>query len=63
MQMLQTARDLGSVEDGAVFAKTRESHVVNMEFQITPVHDGQDEAQRVFRLVGVSERHDESGVY
>lgn len=63
MKVLQTAHDLGRVESGAIYVETRfAAHVVNMKLEITAVHNGQHETERVLRLVRVRERDDELGV-
>lgn len=57
VQVLQPAGDLGGVEDGPLLVETRLAHVIDVELQVSPVHEGQHEAQGVLRLVGVRQTH------
>lgn len=50
MQVLQTARDFGSVEDGSRLFKALRAHVVNVELQVPAVHQTEHQTQRVLCL-------------
>ena len=53
VQVLQPAADLRRVEDGSRLVEARLAHVIDVELQVSSVHEGQHKAQSVLRLVGV----------
>lgn len=55
VEVFQAAQDLCRVKQGPLLLEARITHVVDMELQVTPVHDGQNQAQRVLGLVGVGQ--------
>lgn len=55
VQVFQAAQDLCCVEQGPFLLEAGVPHVVDVELQVAPVHDGQDQAQCVLGLVGIGE--------
>lgn len=55
VQVFQAAQDLCRVEQGSLLLEAGVPHVVDVELQVTPVHDGQNQAQRVLGLIGVGQ--------
>lgn len=55
MEVFQAAQDLCRVKQGSLLLEARVTHVVDVELEITPVHDGQNQAQRVLGLVGIGQ--------
>lgn len=61
VQVLQAAADLGRVEDGSGLVEACVAHVVDVELEVATVHERQDEAQRLLRLIGVRQTHLHNG--
>ena len=57
VQVRESGRDLGRVEDGAHLVEAGLAHVVDVELQVAAVHDGEDEAERLLRLERVRQAH------
>lgn len=53
MQVLQAAADLRGVEHGPLLLEARLAHVVDVELQVSSVHQRQHQTQSVLGLVGV----------
>ena len=53
MQVVEATADLSRVELHPVLLEARRAHVVDVELQVAPVHDGQHQTQSVFGLVRV----------
>ena len=54
MKMLETARDLGEIEQRSVLLELA-NHVMDMKLQVATVHERQYETERVLGLVSVGE--------
>lgn len=57
MQVLQSTADLGSVEDGPCLWEASLAHVVDVELEVTSVHQCQHQAQRILGLIGIGQAH------
>ena len=57
VQILEPTAQLGGVEDGAVLREAGLAHVVDVELEVTAVHQGQYQAQGVLRLVRIRQTH------
>lgn len=57
VQVSQAASDLRCIEDGPLLREARVAHVVDVELEVSPVHDGQHQAQRLLRLKGIRQAH------
>lgn len=55
VQVLQSTQNLGRIEKGTLLLEARGAHVVDVELEVTPIHDGQDQAQRILGLVGIGQ--------
>jgi len=51
VQVLESTADLSGVKLDPVFLKARCAHVVDVELQVSTVHDGQHQTQSVFGLI------------
>lgn len=51
--MFEPAADLSSVKLDPVFLEARCAHVVDVELQVSAIHDGQHQTQSVFGLVRI----------
>jgi hypothetical protein len=61
MQVFEPAGHLGGIEHGAGLLKARLAHVVDVELEVAPVHDGQHQTQSLLRLKRVRQAHLEGG--
>ena len=57
MEVGETAGDLCRVEDNSLVIQTCVANVVDVEAQVSSVHQGEHHAQRVLRLVGIGKAH------
>lgn len=57
MQVLQATADLRSVEDGPCLWEASLAHVVDVELEVTSVHQRQHQAQRILGLIGIGQAH------
>lgn len=51
--MLQAAADLCSVEGDPFIIKPRIAHIVDVEFQVAAIHDGEDQAEGILGFIGI----------
>lgn len=57
VKVLQTTADLGWIEDGSGLVEAGVTHVVDMELEVTTIHEGQDKTQCLLRLIGIGQTH------
>ena len=55
VQVFQATQDLSRIEQGSLLLEAGVPHVVDVELQVPPIHDGQNQAQRVLGLVGIGQ--------
>lgn len=53
VKVLEATADLSSIELHTLLLEPRSSHVVDVKFQISSVHDGQNQTQSVFGFICV----------
>jgi hypothetical protein len=53
VQVLQTTADLRSIEDSAGFRKASLTHMIDVELEITSIHQRQHQAQCILGLIGI----------
>ena len=57
VQVLQSTGDLCRVEHGPFLLEAGAAHVVNVEFEVSAVHQRQHETERIFRLKRICQTH------
>lgn len=57
VQVLQAATDLSWIKDGSGLIEACVTHVIDVELEVAPIHEGQNETQRLLRLIGIGQTH------
>lgn len=55
--MLQSTADLCSIKLDPVLLEAGRAHVVGVKLQVSTVHDGQHQTERVFGFIGIRQTH------
>ena len=57
VKVMEATRDFRAVELGTTLVKAGVAHVVNVKLEVSTVHNGQHQTQRILRLKRVRQIH------
>lgn len=57
MEVFQATADFGRIENSPWLFKSCFSHVIDVELQVSTIHESQDQAERIFCFIGIGQTH------